>query len=226
MKRFLLQTILLVSVPFAFAFNTAELINDEAALKVLNRKCIRLGTSEVLPIRFETAVAILSGDELIEQVQAEFGRTISKDGTVDFPIIQDSPGVYHYVNENGKRTDLREIYRKQTDNVSYNYIVQANGQRFFGGYDVIIHLQIVDLKEMGIAYSVAVHAWPRNWLTRTSHRIGLTQDYFRRKMKLISWVAREIALGLSEQEELKNELEEQALSRPEDDTAVVPPKEM
>jgi hypothetical protein len=53
---------------------------------------------------------------------------------------------------------------------------------------------------------VNVHIYPHNWLTRTSQKIGLTSSFVKKKMKMISWVARKIATGLCEQEEMKAEL--------------------
>jgi hypothetical protein len=207
MKRlfFLISTLLLAGG--AGAVGTAELVTDEAALEVLNKKCIRLGTSELLPIQFDTACAVLGRGDLIQAMQAEFAQSISKNGAVDFPIITDGPGKYHYINEKGKRTDITELYRKQTDDVSFDYIARASGKRFFGGFDVVVHLQVIDMKDAGVVYSVNTHAYPRNWLTRFSVReIGVTKEYFKKKMKLISWVAREIAIELCADEEFRQEL--------------------
>lgn len=194
--------------------NTRDLVTDPYASKILDKKCIRLGTSEVLPINFETACKVLDNPNLIEAMQAEFVRSISKNGKVDFPIIGNGENRYYYTNEDGKRTDVHELYKQKTDDASYNYIVQASGKRGFGYYDVIIHLQIIDAGDAGIIYSVTVHAWPHSWLARTSHKIGLTRKYFRKNMKLISWLAREIATGLCEQEEIQATLSNIDAARP------------
>ncbi|MDF7798943.1 hypothetical protein P4C99_05685 [Pontiellaceae bacterium B1224] len=206
MKRLALYICLFFLTLSAWAVNTADLVTNPVGLNVLQKKCIRLGTSEVLPIQFETACIVLKQQDLLPAVQEEFARSISEDGTVDFPVFETDPGTYYYINENGKRTDIVELYRKQTDEHSFNFIVMASGKRFFGRYDVIIHLQVVDAGPAGIIYSVKVHAYPHNWLTRTSHKIGLTRGFFKKKMQLISWVAREIATGLCEQEEKRHQL--------------------
>lgn len=205
MKRLILQFTALLLTIGAFAQDTAELVTNQAGLKVLNKKCIRLGTSEVLPIQFETACTVLENHDLIHAMQEEFVRSISNNGKVDFPVLGSGPE-YYYVNEKGQRTDIMELYRKQTDAHSFNYIVMASGKRFFGRYDVVIHLQVVDAGPAGIVYSVKVHAYPYNWLTRTSHKIGLTRNFFKKKTKMISWVAREVATGLCEQEEIRAKL--------------------
>lgn len=205
MKHLLLQFSALLLTIGTFAQSTAQLLTNSAGQDVLQKKCIRLGTSEILPVQFETACTVLKQQDLLPAIQEEFIRTISEDGKVDFPVFGNGPA-YYYINEKDQRTDIVELYRKQTDEHSFNYIVMANGKRFFGKYDVVIHLQVVDAGPAGIVYSVKVHAYPYNWLTRTSHKIGLTRSFFKNKMKLISWVAREVGTGLCEQEEIKTEL--------------------
>ncbi|MDZ8117938.1 hypothetical protein [Pontiella agarivorans] len=207
MKHLALFWIPLLLALSSFAGSTADLITNPQAREILSRNCIRLGTSEILPVKFQTAVAVLNNPELVTAVQEEFARSISSNGTVDFPIIGNGEHRYYYINEYDQRTDLTELYKKQTDRTSYDYIVWAGGKRRFGYYDVIIHLQVTDLGDLGILYSVHVHAWPHSWFTRTSHRLGFTRSYFRDNMKFISRIAREIALGLCEQEEINAQLE-------------------
>ncbi|WP_136061106.1 hypothetical protein [Pontiella sulfatireligans] len=209
MKRFTLQMIVILIALSSFGLGTADLLGNADAKKVFDKKCIRLGTIEVLPIKFETACRVLKQNELINAVQKEFARSVSNNGEVEFPIIGTGPKQYHYVNEKGKRTDITELYRKQTNAHSFDYIVWASGKRFFGGYDVIIHLRVVDANEAGIIYSVSTHAYPHNWATRFSARkIGITKRYFKKKMKLISYVARQIGLGLCAKDEFKQGLME------------------
>ncbi|MEE9368065.1 MAG: hypothetical protein V3V05_04275 [Pontiella sp.] len=213
MKRLVLQIIIILSSVGSFAAGTADLLVDPAAKELLGKKCIRLGTSEILSVPFDTACVVLEQSHLLEAVQEEFIRSISQNGEVDFPVVETSPGVFYYINEKGKRSDIIELYRKQTDEYSYDYIVLASGKRFFGGFDVIIHLQVIDAGPSGIVYSVSTHAYPRNMVTRFSARnLGPVKNYFKKKMKLISYVAREVALGLCEKESFQ--LESQALSRP------------
>ena len=208
MKWFVLQMMILLLSIAASAVETDKLVTRPAGLKILNKKCIRLGTSEVLPIQFKTVCTVLSNSNLLYAVQDEFGRSVSKTGQVDFPIIKKGDGEYYYINEKGQRTDIVELYRKQTDAFSYDYIAMARGKRFFGEYHVIIHLQVVDAGPSGIVYSVKAHIWLHNWLARSSHKVGLTRSFLRNKMRLISWVAREISTGLCEQEEVKASLVE------------------
>ena len=204
MKWIVLQILALGLAAFSYGMDTAALIKDAEASKVLEKKCIRLGTSEVLKIDFETACDVLEQKELVEAVQVEFARTIADDGKVEFPVVATGDGQYYYENEKGKRTDIRELYRKHTDEHTFDYIVWARGKRFFGDFDVVIHLQVADAGFQGIIYSVHIHAYPHNWATRFSAKnIGTTKRYFKRKMKMISYIAREIGLSLYSKEDFR-----------------------
>ena len=207
MKRFVLQLVVLLITGSTYALNTADLLTDPDVQELFSKKCIRLGTSEVLPIPFDVACRVLSQPDLIPALQDEFIQSISQDGTVDFPVIKTAVGEYYYINEKGKRADIVELYREQTDAYSFDYLVLASGKRFFGRYDVIIHLQIVDAGPAGIVYSVSTHAYPHNWATRFSaHKIGPVKTYFKKQVRIISYVAREIGVSLCEKEEFQLEL--------------------
>ena len=206
MKRFVLQILIYLLCSTAWAVGTSDLIQNADAQEILHKKCIRLGTSEILPLKFETIRTVLNQADLVQNIQAEFIRSISENGEVDFPIQETAPGHYYYINEKGQRADIIELYRAQTDEFSFDYIVMAQGKRFFGSYDVIIHLQVVDVQQSGIVYTVKVYAYPHSWLLRTSHKLGMTRNFFKKKMKMISWITHDIATGLCKREELKTSL--------------------
>jgi len=200
MKWLALHLMVLLLSPHVFARGTAGLLNDTSAQELLAKKCIRLGTSEVLPIQFETACQVLAQPHLLEAAQGEY----STGGEVGIPIIETAPGHYYYISETGHRTEMVELYRKQTDACSFDYIVKASGKRFFGRYDVVVHLQVIDAATAGVVYSVRVHAYAHNGVSRfLARRLGVTNRYFKKKTQLISYVARETGLGLCEREEIK-----------------------
>ena len=204
MKRIVLQMLALGFAVVAHGMDTGALIGDAEAKKILEKKCIRLGTSEVLKVDFETACSVLMQPKLVEAIQEEFAQIIAEDGKVEFPVIDEGDGNYYYENEKGKRTDVHELYRKRTDEHTFNYVVWARGKRFFGGFDVVGHLQVVDAGHQGIIYSVNTHAYPHNWATRFFARnIGATKRYFKRKMEMISYIAREIGLSLCSKEDFR-----------------------
>lgn len=231
MKRFVLHLLALMVAAGSFGIGAADLLDDRAAKAVLAKNCIRLGTSELLPIDFQTACRVLEQSELVQAVQEEFAQSVSGDGKVEFPIIENGDGTFHYTNEKQQRTNLAELYRKQTDPHSFDYIVWASGKRFFGDYDVVIHLQVVDAAPAGIVYSVTTHAYPHNWLTRFSaRRIGVTKRYFKKKMRLISTIAREIGTGLCEKEAFRNAwlkpAQETTVPLAKDNTEPAPPMKL
>ncbi len=216
MKQLAVQILCLLLAGSAFGLNTKELVTDPAGLAVLEKKCIHLTSFEVLPVKFDTVCSVMSSPDLVTAAQEEFARSISENGTVDFPVIETSPGRYYYINEEGDRTDIVELYKKQTDANSFDYIILASGQRGIGYFDVVVHLQVINLGQSGIVYSAAVHAYPHSWFTRVSHTLGLTRSFFRKKMKLITWVAREVGTGLCEREEQKQQLQTAEAAGPAD----------
>ena len=204
MKWLMLQIFVLLPAGAALGMNTAELLDHSEAREIYNRKCIRLGTSELLPIRFETACGVLESDSLAETVQRELARSVAEDHPVAVPTLGNQDGNWFYTDEKGHRTLVRELYRKRTDEQTFDFIVWASGKRFFGKYDVIIHLQLIDAGAAGTLYSVHSHAYPHNRITRFSARnIGPVKRWFKKKMKIISRGARELALRLCEQEEFR-----------------------
>ena len=86
--------LLLLAPIQSHALDTATLVQDEAVLAILNRKCIALGTSELVAIHFKTACSVLEKNDLATSVQEEFVRSISQTGAVDFPVLEDGPGQY------------------------------------------------------------------------------------------------------------------------------------
>ena len=102
MKRIVLQILALFLSIGAFAVGAADLVDDEAAKKVLAKKCIRLGTTEVLPVEFETARAVLESHDLFAAAQTEFAKTLAEGEEIDSPIVEEAPGKYHYSDKRMK----------------------------------------------------------------------------------------------------------------------------
>lgn len=200
MKRRMLKTLvsLLTIYSSAYALDTANLVNDTSALALLKEKCISTETSGVVPVRFDIACSILSKPDLYQMVQDEYASSVSKDGTVDFPIITTKPGHYYYINRENQRTDIVELYRQQTETGVFDVILMASGKRFFGTYDVLIHVQVLDAATAGVAYVADVHAFPHNGTMRfIARRFGVVERYFKKNTNEIQWLAKKLGTGLS-----------------------------
>ena len=182
-----------------FALDAAALLEGRPEAALLEKNCIRADVGGVLPVRFETATKWLSQPDLIQQIQREYRKTVSKDGTVDFPIVGTGNGTYFYVNEKKQRTDLSELYRGQTSGTTFDLAYLAEGRRYFGKYETLIHIHVVDAGVAGTIYTASIHAYPRNPLVRFfARRKGKVEHYFQRKSLLIARVSTRICLGLDE----------------------------
>lgn len=191
--------VLAVVSPGVFALETTDLLTDAKAKALLEKKCIRADICGVLPSRFDTTTRYLSQPDLIPRIQREYRRSVSKDGTIDFPIVGTGNGTYYYVNEKRQRTDVKELYRRQTSDTTFDLIYHAKGKRFFGKYEVLIHICTIDAGTAGTVYTASVHAYPHNGPIRFfARRFGTAERYFTRKTRTIARVSARICEGLDE----------------------------
>ena len=208
MKKHIFHSVALIAATACssvLALGTADLLPDSPARKLLDKKCIRAATSGVVPVSYDSATRILDQQDLLKIVQAEYARSISKEGSVKFPIIETAPGQFHYVNEKGQRTDIVELHRSQSEEGAFDIILQASGKRFFGLYDVIIHVQIQDASDAGVVYAAQVHAYPHNGPMRFfARKLGTVERYFRKNTSNIESLACNIGQGLAEQASLQD----------------------
>ena len=202
MKRYAGQFIagvLALATGTALALDTAALLDDPDASGLLEKKCIHTESGGVLPARFDAVVHYLSQPDLIQRIQGEYRSTVSKDGTIDFPIIDAGNGTFYYVNEKKQRTDILELFRKQTSDSTFDLVYHAKGKRFFGKYEVLIHIRTVDAGAAGTIYTASIHAYPHNGPLRFfARRFGTVERYFQRKTRLIARVSTKICTGLDE----------------------------
>lgn len=182
-----------------FALNTTDLLDDAVAKALLEKKCIRTEAWGVLPARFDAIVHYLSQPDLVQRIQGEYRRSVSKDGTIDFPIVEAGNGAYYYVNEKNQRTDLFELCRRQTSDSSFDLIYRATGKRFFGEYEVLIHIRAIDAGSAGTIYTASIHAYPHNGPVRFfARRFGTVERYFQRKTRLIARVSTRICSDMDD----------------------------
>lgn len=192
---------LAISAQQGQALGAIDLLNESPAKALLEKKCISAQTSGQVAVPFRTASDVLKQSDLVQLIQQEYANQRSKEGgKAAFPLIATAPGKFHYFNNKGKRTDVQELYRKQTADGTFDYIIQASGKRFFGHYDVIIHLQITDTSETGIAYTAYIHAYPHSGTMRFfARKLGTVERYFKNNTESISDIAQKVGEGLCKQ---------------------------
>jgi hypothetical protein len=189
MKRLALQILATLLSCGALAQELDELRNSRS-FELLEKKCIQTETCGLLPTRFETVVQYLNEPDLVQRIQADYRRSISRDGTLDYPILDNGPGSYYYVNEKKQRTDISELYRVQTSDSSFDLAYHAEGSRYFGAYEVLIVVRVIDAGPAGAVYTASVYAYPHNGPIRfLARRFGTVEKYFQRKTRTIAWVS-------------------------------------
>lgn len=201
MKRHAPQLIALVlalASGRAAALDTAALLDDPSALKLLSKQCIRAEAYGVMPVPFAAAEELLGTPDLIKRIQNEYRRSVSKNGTVDFPVEESGPGTFYYLNEKDQRTDIRELCRRPTSDATFDLVYLAAGKRFFGDYEVLIHIRAIDAGTAGTVYTAEINAYPHNLPMRFLTRwFGSTERYFQRKTALTARIATRICADLS-----------------------------
>ena len=182
----------------AFALDTAALVDGHAA-ELLEKKCIVTETGGVLPAQFHAVARYLSNPDLVQCIQGEYRRSVSTDGTIDFPIVGNGDNTYYYINEKNQRTDLTELYRRQTSDSTFDLAYHAAGKRFFGKYEVLIHIRAIDAGPAGTIYLASVYAYPHNGPMRFfARRFSTVERYFQRKTRVIARVSNKICIGLED----------------------------
>ena len=197
--KFLLIILSLAAAISAPGLETAKLLNGHESAGLLEKKCIHTEVSGVLTPQWNNTTFMLSQPDFIQWIQAEYRRSVSKDGTVSFPIVATGNGAYHYINKKKQRTDITELYREQTSDTTFDLIYHAKGKRFFGTYEVLIHVHAINAGDAGTIYTATVHAYPNNGPLRFfARRMSSVERYFERKTKLIAQITGKICSGMEE----------------------------
>lgn len=198
MKSFLLQLLTCLLTSGAFALETGEL-TDDRAVALLEKNCIQTATGGVMPAPFGAVVDYLNAPALLQRIQDEYLRSVSRDGIIDYPIVETGEGTYYYINEKNQRTDVVELYRGQTSGSSYDLAYYAKGKRFFGRYELLVHIRVFDAGPVGTLYTVSVYVYPRNGPVRfLTRHLGTVERYFRRKTWILVRVTEKICRGLND----------------------------
>ena len=176
---------------------TAKLLNGHESTALLEKKCIQTTVSGVIAPRWDISLQMLSQPDFIQWIQTEYQRSVSKDGTVGCPIVEAGEGQYYYLNQKKQRTDIFELHRDQTSDTTFDLIYLAKGKRFFGKYEVLIHVHVIDAGAAGTVYTAGIHAYPNNGPLRfLARRMGSVERYFQNKTKLIADITGQICTGM------------------------------
>lgn len=192
MTRHVLQLIILwltLTASGAYALDTRALLDGTPTAETLDKKCIRTSIAGIIPAPFSDVSHYLAQPKLMTRLQ----KTYSNQKNSDPSIIERSPGAYYYVNQEGQRTELYELFCKATSTNTFDLILLASGKRFFGRFDVIIHIQVINTQTTSSAYTAEVYAYPRNMALRfLARRLGTVERYFERNTRFIARIAHRV----------------------------------
>jgi hypothetical protein len=176
-----------------FALDTAALLDDPANRSLLEKNCIQAEVCGILPVRFGSAVGLLAQPDLIQRIQTEYDHSFSKNGISEFPIRGAGNGMFSYIDEEGQRTDIQELCRRQTSAAVFDLVYRSTGQLYFGNYDSLIHIRTVDAGVAGTFYMAAIQIYPDNPFQRFfARRFGTIERALLRKTRLVALITTRI----------------------------------
>ena len=192
--------LLLFAVP-VYALDTLSLL-EAGPSKILleSKKPIHAETTGLVSIRFSQALEVYARPSLLTEVQQAYCELLTKDGTPEFTIRQESTNDYFYVNRKGQRTNITEVLRRQTSDDAFDIILYSTGKRFFGSYQAIIHVQLTRESEESTRYTASVYAYPENRISRFFARsMNLVERYFKKKTAHLTEIVTTISCSLCAQ---------------------------
>lgn len=189
------------------ALETKALLPDGASKNLLeNKKPLYCETEGVVPVDFAQALKVFAHPDLLVNVQAAYTEKVLEEGAPEFSIQQTSETEYHYVNRKGERTDIAEVMRAKTSGETFDIVLYSTGKRFFGKYQAVIHVQLLDCGEAGVGYVASVYAYPENAVSRFFARhLNLVEKYFNKKTEHLTEMITVISTSLCEEELAKEE---------------------
>ncbi|MDZ8120195.1 hypothetical protein [Pontiella agarivorans] len=183
------------------ALETLPLLPDGASKTLLeSRNPIYCETEGRVPVDYAQALKVYAHPDLLVNVQAAYSEHVLKEGAPEFSIQQTAEKKFHYVNRKKERTDISEIFRRETSDTTFDIILYSSGKRFFGNYQAVIHVQLLDCGDAGVGYVASVYAYPENAVSRFfSRHLGLVEKYFNKKTGHLTEMITVISRSLCEQ---------------------------
>ncbi len=167
----------------AGALETLPLLEKGPALTLLEKKkSIEANVSGSVDVGFERMLALYESPSMVLRIQQVYRDYVVGDEGVEFEIEEVEPRRYAYVNRKGEQTVVEEVHRARSNAGGFDLILYTAGQRFFGAYEAVIHIQLQRGDGEKSEYRAAVYAYPKNSLSRFFGRhLGLVEGFFKRK---------------------------------------------
>ena len=131
---------------------------------------------------------------LLREVQEAYADLLGEGETPEFTIHQTSTNTYYYVNKDDERTDISEVVRGPEKAGTFDLVYYSFGKRFFGRYEAVIHIRLMQGPNDELRYVCTVYAYPENGFSRFFARhLGLVERYFNDKTEHMDGIISSIA---------------------------------
>lgn len=169
-----------------------------------------------VPVDFSLAFKVLLQPDLMTRVQATYASLLAENEAPEFTIQQVSSNTYFYVNRKDERTDITEIMRGKTAEDCFDIILYSTGERSFGSFEALTHVQVKADGKGRCRYTASVYAYPENAFSRFFARhLGLVERYFKKKTALLTSMITTIACDLCKKEEEQQRAEAERMAAAE-----------
>lgn len=156
---------------------------DEA--RMLSLKTLRIPVEGCITGSFSKAYGVLQDSNLLERVEHAYANQLPAGQKPEFHVMSQGAGLYYYVNKNGERCDIREVWRRTDTNTQFCCAFYVQGERAFGRFESLIVMKVAArpaaLPEM-LAYEVDIRVWPHGAVVRVFLRyMPGVERYFQNK---------------------------------------------
>ncbi|OGV71901.1 MAG: hypothetical protein A3K19_07315 [Lentisphaerae bacterium RIFOXYB12_FULL_65_16] len=177
------------------------LLKDQAgAQALLASNPIHVHAAGHVDATFDRAVAMFMSKEVLDDVQAEYARQLPAGETPEFVVHQTESGQYHYVNKDKQRSEVRELYKATGPDGALDAIFLAEGTRFFGAFEALVHLNARPGAAGKVDYDLNVYARPRNSVCRWLGHLPPVRKFFQNKTQEVADLSARICAHLSRRE--------------------------
>ncbi|MBN2161967.1 MAG: hypothetical protein JXR25_08375 [Pontiellaceae bacterium] len=184
------------------ALDTVVLLQNGSSKTLLEQKDpILAEAAGTVPVPFSKALVLIETPTLLNDVQNAYRGLMMDEGEEpEFTIQQNSTNTYFYVNRDGERTDITEVLRRRTAENAFDIVYYSKGERFFGDYQAVIHVQVSPSGATNSTYAASVYAYPENAVSRFfARRLGLVKRFFKKKTAEMSGIITAITCSLCDQ---------------------------
>jgi hypothetical protein len=155
---------------------------------ILSRNYIRVEAAGQEKANFAELLRVNGRSDLLQAIQIEYAAMLPEGERPEFAIEEVAPGEYFYLNGKDQESHITELLRDIQPDGKLHAVYRITGERFFGDFKALVHVEISDEKEGMVSYCAEVYAWPESTFFRILAR-GLhfaVESFFSRKTEYMT----------------------------------------